>query len=414
MGGNLLRRKAVMHNAARARACMGSSRCSSRRALPRGRSRRRWPPPSSRRRRTRRSCSRATCTPAGALQTDTPSAAAPTDDGDLPLPPLQGHESPEVSSIPIPDENIIDRYVDGLLATRMDWLQAVLDRSMRYRRAHHPRDLQQGAAARAQVPAGPRVGVPGARHVPPRRFRVCGSSCATRRRRTGCAWIVWLDERRDVRKATEASLGKLAGELRDFRRLVPGAGRVQLRRGKALGGPATQPGQRLLGLEEEGSAPTGNGGVRPPVPRPVPHSRPRRPLRAGPGVGPPAGVERDRAGPVRGPADPVTHHRGTPGCSPVRQPRAELRRHPAGSVRVRAEGPRGLPGRRRGGPPGHGYPPAGVQGPRRGAGRHPVGNVRTLRGQRPAHPGVQSRDFPRALRIGARVLIPVFPPRSSG
>src|SRR5208337_3684660 len=53
--------------------------------------------------------------------------------GDEPLPPAQGHEGSEVFSITIPDEDIVGRYVDGLIATRRDWLQSVLDRSRRYR-----------------------------------------------------------------------------------------------------------------------------------------------------------------------------------------------------------------------------------------------------------------------------------------
>jgi hypothetical protein len=74
---------------------------------------------------------------AAALSSDAsstlPPAGAATDGQDGPLPPLQGHEAAEVFTIAIPDEDLIGRYVDGLLATRREWLQQCLDRSARYR-----------------------------------------------------------------------------------------------------------------------------------------------------------------------------------------------------------------------------------------------------------------------------------------
>jgi membrane-bound lytic murein transglycosylase D len=126
-----------------------------------------------------------------------------------PLPPLQGHEAAEVFSLPIPDEDIIGRYVDGLLATRMDWLQAVLDRSIRYR------ELISRELSRRGLP--PEIGfLPAlesgfqARAASPRGASGLWQLMRNTAAPYGLRMDLWLDERRDVRKATEASLGKLA------------------------------------------------------------------------------------------------------------------------------------------------------------------------------------------------------------
>ena len=146
---------------------------------------------------------------AGAAAREPAENAAPEGSGEIPLPPLQGHEAAEIFSIPVPDEDIIGRYVDGLLATRMDWLQAVLDRSIRYRelitrelseRGLPPElgllpALESGFQARALSPRGA-AGL----------WQLMRNTAAP----YGLRMDIWLDERRDVRKATEASLGKLA------------------------------------------------------------------------------------------------------------------------------------------------------------------------------------------------------------
>jgi membrane-bound lytic murein transglycosylase D len=151
---------------------------------------------------------------AAALTSPDAASAAPTETaaveaGDGPLPPAQGHEAAEVFSIPIPDEDIIGRYVDGLLATRRDWLQAVLDRSLRYRALISsalaerglPRELgflpalESGFQERATSPRGA-AGL----------WQLMRNTASP----YGLRMDLWVDERRDVRKATEASLGKLS------------------------------------------------------------------------------------------------------------------------------------------------------------------------------------------------------------
>ncbi len=55
---------------------------------------------------------------------------------------------------------------------------------------------------------------------------------------------MFRDERRDVLASTDAALDYLSRLLRHVRRLAPGAGRVQLGRGRRLAGHRTQPGAR--------------------------------------------------------------------------------------------------------------------------------------------------------------------------
>jgi membrane-bound lytic murein transglycosylase D len=135
--------------------------------------------------------------------------ADPERAADGPLLPLQGHEAAEIFSIPVPDEDVIDRYVDGLLATRTDWLQAVLDRSIRYR------ELIARELSRRGLP--PELGsLPAlesgfqARAVSPRGAAGLWQLMRNTAAPYGLRMDLWLDERRDARKATEASLGKLA------------------------------------------------------------------------------------------------------------------------------------------------------------------------------------------------------------
>ena len=128
---------------------------------------------------------------------------------DDPLPPVQGHEAPEVYSIAIPDEDVIGSCVEGYLASRHDWLQAVLDFSMRYRPVivealaarGLPRELQflpaveSGFQVRAVSPQGA-VGL----------WQLMRNTASP----YGLRMDLWLDERRDAWKATGASLAKLA------------------------------------------------------------------------------------------------------------------------------------------------------------------------------------------------------------
>ena len=140
-----------------------------------------------------------------------PPGAASDADPDAPLPPAQGHQAAEVAVIPVPDpdEDLIGRYVDGLLATRRDWLQAVLDRSFRYRAVISealgerglPRELgylpavESGFQERALSPRGA-AGL----------WQLMRNTASP----YGLRMDLWVDERRDPEKATKASLAKLS------------------------------------------------------------------------------------------------------------------------------------------------------------------------------------------------------------
>ncbi len=141
------------------------------------------------------------------------SEPAPVDGG--PLPPAQGHLGAELYSFTFPDEDVIDRFVEGLRARRGDWLQAVLDRSLRYRaiitRAIAERGLppelrylpavESGFQARATSPKGA-AGL----------WQLMRNTASP----YGLRMDQWVDERRDFWKATEASLDKLAENYRIF------------------------------------------------------------------------------------------------------------------------------------------------------------------------------------------------------
>ncbi|HEY9593381.1 MAG TPA: transglycosylase SLT domain-containing protein, partial [Spirochaetia bacterium] len=132
-----------------------------------------------------------------------------------PLVPVQGLEAAEFYSLAIPDEDIIGRYVAGLLAGRRDWLQAVRDRSLRWRSMIAaeiasrglPREIEylpaveSGFQVRAQSPRGA-MGL----------WQLMRNTASP----YGLRMDVWIDERRDVWRATEASLDKLADNYRIY------------------------------------------------------------------------------------------------------------------------------------------------------------------------------------------------------
>ena len=131
------------------------------------------------------------------------------------LAPAQTHRAGEVYWLEIPDEDVIDRYVERLLAGRRDWLQVVLDRSRQYSRfiaeqvraRGLPRELaflpalESGFQSRA-------VSHKGAAGL----WQLMRNTSAPYGLRTDH----WIDERRDFWKATEASLSKLAENHRRF------------------------------------------------------------------------------------------------------------------------------------------------------------------------------------------------------
>jgi membrane-bound lytic murein transglycosylase D len=140
--------------------------------------------------------------------------AAPTDPT-APLPPAQGHLGVEMYSMPMSDEDIIGRFVDGFLAGRKDWLQAVLDRSVGYRAVIAraiadkglPRELmylpavESGFQARATSPRGA-AGL----------WQLMRNTASP----YGLRMDQWVDERRDFWKSTDASLDKLKDNYRAF------------------------------------------------------------------------------------------------------------------------------------------------------------------------------------------------------
>jgi membrane-bound lytic murein transglycosylase D len=133
----------------------------------------------------------------------------PVEDPEGPLPPLQGHEAADVASITVPDEDLIGRYVDGLLSTRWDWLQAVLDRSARYRsmiaKALAQRGMPQELGYLPAVESGFQ-----ARAVSPRGAAGLWQLMRNTASPYGLRMDLWVDERRAVEKATDASLEKLS------------------------------------------------------------------------------------------------------------------------------------------------------------------------------------------------------------
>jgi len=139
-------------------------------------------------------------------------ASAPVDG---PLPPAQGHRGEEMYSLAYPDEDVIGRFSDGFLSGKREWLQAVLARSVGYRGAIAraveerglPRELrflpavESGFQARAVSPRGA-VGL----------WQLMRNTASP----YGLRMDQWVDERRDFLKATAASLDKLAENFRTF------------------------------------------------------------------------------------------------------------------------------------------------------------------------------------------------------
>ncbi len=132
-----------------------------------------------------------------------------------PLPPLQGHEGEEIYSFPFPDDIIIERYLAGFLATRRDWLQKVLDKSLPYRA-----DILASLEARGLpkelffLPAVESGFEP--RAISPRGAAGLWQLMRNTASPYGLRMDQWVDERRDVFRATEASLSKLAENERIF------------------------------------------------------------------------------------------------------------------------------------------------------------------------------------------------------
>jgi membrane-bound lytic murein transglycosylase D len=142
-------------------------------------------------------------------------APAKPEDENGPLPPAQGIRGEEIFSIDIPDEDIIGKYIEGLLSQRRDWLQAVLSRSVRYRLVIDselsekglPRELrflpavESGFQTYAVSPMGA-VGL----------WQLMRNTASP----YGLRMDQWMDERRDFMRSTEASLQKLQDNYIQF------------------------------------------------------------------------------------------------------------------------------------------------------------------------------------------------------
>lgn len=131
------------------------------------------------------------------------------------LPPAQTHRGPEVYSLDFPDEDIIDRYVAGLLAGRREWLQVVLERSRLYggfiAEQIEARGLPRELAFLPALESGFQI-----RAVSPKGASGLWQLMRNTASPYGLRMDQWVDERRDFWRSTEAALAKLEENRRRF------------------------------------------------------------------------------------------------------------------------------------------------------------------------------------------------------
>lgn len=131
------------------------------------------------------------------------------------LPPAQTHRGPEVYSLDFPDEDIIDRYVAGLLAGRREWLQVVLERSRLYggfiAAQIEARGLPRELAFLPALESGFQI-----RAVSPKGASGLWQLMRNTASPYGLRMDQWVDERRDFWRSTEAALAKLEENRRRF------------------------------------------------------------------------------------------------------------------------------------------------------------------------------------------------------
>ena len=105
--------------------------------------------------------------------------------------------------------------MDGLLAARKDWLQAVLDRSLRFRALISGELAERGLPRELGFLPALESGFQ-ERAVSPRGAAGLWQLMRNTASPYGLRMDMWVDERRDIRKATDASLGKLSENYRIF------------------------------------------------------------------------------------------------------------------------------------------------------------------------------------------------------
>ena len=153
--------------------------------------------------------------PAAAAAPATSAAPAAPDSQNGPLPSLQGNRGEEIYSIDIPDEDIVQRYTDGMLAQRKDWLQAVLSRSSRYRTVIEAELAERGLPPELRFLPAVESGFQTYAVSP---MGAVGLWQLMRNTASpyGLRMDQWMDERRDFMRATEASLRKLQDNYNQF------------------------------------------------------------------------------------------------------------------------------------------------------------------------------------------------------
>jgi len=176
----------------------------------------------------------------------------PEDGG--PLPPAQSIRGEEIYSIDIPDEEVVGRFMDTLLAQRRDWLQAVLNRSSRYRTVIQaeladrdlPRELGFLPAVESgfQTYAVSPVGAAGLWQL----MRNTASPY-------GLRMDQWMDERRDFMRATEASLRKLEDNDNQFGDWFLALAAYNCGTGRMAGVVARNPGADFWTMRRKGLLP---------------------------------------------------------------------------------------------------------------------------------------------------------------
>ncbi len=153
--------------------------------------------------------------PVGARLPAVPPAGDDAEPDVTALRPVQGHRGEELYSIAMPDQAVIDRFLDTYLARKKDWLQAVLDRIPIYRGVITARieelDLPRELLFLPAVESGFQITA-----TSPRGAAGLWQLMANTASPFGLAMDQWVDERRDFFKATDASLRKLRQDFSSF------------------------------------------------------------------------------------------------------------------------------------------------------------------------------------------------------